>query len=162
MEKHKMETPELKNEFREEVRDPYAGISEEELIRRDQAVLLRELRLRSVVRELNRKTLEIVIEDAKALRIELLGMLKSPYREECIADLTKMIQNNEAQLNTNHLPSSINITLLALEELFAETVEQPSLTIHQSGGGVSNAVPEEVEDEDVSPELADEDDEDPG
>lgn len=114
------ETPALKNEFRDEVRDPYAGIPEDELVTRDQAVLLKELRFNKHVNAYNRGAVANIIESSIDLRMELLAMPKSPYREMVIEDLKKTIENNQNQLKAIEFPRFRIITLLALEELFAE------------------------------------------
>ena len=170
-EKHKMETQPLKNEFRDEVRDPYAGLPIEELAKRDQAVLLKELRFRKLVNSLNRETVKKVVEQAKSVRIELMGMPKSPYRETIIADLGKTIENNQNQLKAIAIPRSITITLLALEELVEETEEKEDVDklIEQVNKRVAESeveeetraepMPEPVDDE--PDELSDDDDENP-
>lgn len=131
------DAPKLKNEFRKEVRDPYAGIPVDELVTRDQVVLMKELRLRKFVREINNTSLEIVIKEAKELRTELLALPKSPYREVSIANTGKTIENNQDVLKANRWPIESEVTLLALEELFAETVEDET-----------NKSPTEISDED--------------
>lgn len=115
--------PILKNEFRKEVRDPYAGIPEDELTTRDQFVLLKELRYRIDVCNADHKHISEVIDKAKALRMELLNLAKSPGREGCIKDLEVGIDNFRKQLKTLKPPRQMLITRLALEELFAETEE---------------------------------------
>lgn len=163
----KANAPRLKNDFRDEVRDPYARIPEDELVTRDQAVLLRELRFRALVNMLNRKTLGEVVENAKAMRITLMGMPKSPYREVIIADLTKTIENNQNQIKAIELPISIKITLLALEELLEPVIkgvaealqDAPRVSTEDDDGAMKEeaAGPEES----VPPELSDDDDENP-
>lgn len=121
MREQKIATPHsLKNKFRDEVQDPYAGIPKDELITRDQAVLMRELRFR--VRNGNEDVLHInkAIEKAKALRVELYGYPKSPYREEIINNLAKYIKMSEEKVKTLGPQKSMVLQLLALEELFAE------------------------------------------
>ena len=161
------EFPKLKNEFRDEIRDPYAGIPEDELVTRDQAVLMKELRARKFVRELNNTSLDMCISKAKELRAELLAMQKSPYREICIANAGKMIENNQNVLKANRFPIESELTLLALEELFAEKAgeaygEKGILSGDETNTGriaeptTPTSVETEVDDE--SPELSDEDD----
>ena len=170
-EKHKMETQPLKNEFRDEVRDPYAGIPEDELIKRDQAVLLKELRFRKFVNVANLDTLDTVVDEAKTVLTLLLGMPKSPYREMVMADLKKIIENNQNQIKAIAIPRSRTITLLALEELVEETEEKEDVDklIEQVNKRVAESeveeetraepMPEPVDDE--PDELSDDDDENP-
>ena len=161
-----METQPLKNEFRDEVRDPYAGLPIEELAKRDQAVLLKELRFRKLVNSLNRETVKKVVEQAKSVRIELMGMPKSPYRETIIADLGKTIENNQNQLKAIAIPRSITITLLALEELVEEPkAEEIASELHRMDGPLvklpSRAEPTEEVSEPSEPDELSDDDENP-
>lgn len=144
----------LKNEFRDEIRDPYAGIPEDELVTWDQAVLMKEIRARKFVRELNNTSLDIVISKAKELRAELMGMPKSPYREICIANAGKMIENNQNVLKANRFPLESELTLLALEELFEKTQVIEASTLEVDEGDV----PAELSDEDEDALTIDEDD----
>lgn len=114
----------LKNEFRDEIRDPYAGIPEGELVNRDQAVLLKELRFNRDVYNSNRESLEKVLVNVKVLRTELLAMPKSPYREIVIESLKQIIENNQNQLKAIELPRCREITLLALEEIFGQEAKE--------------------------------------
>lgn len=156
---------ELKNEFREEVQDPYAGIPEIELVRRDQAVLLKELILRKMVRAVNNFGIRKIIDSAKELRIEITALPKSPYREVCIDNLGKMIENNQQVLDANKLPIETALTLLALEELFAggEDVETKDVSARNSDGSPYQAAKidssegsEAEETDDDTPKLAEE------
>lgn len=115
--------PVLKNDFRKEVRDPYAGISKEELVTRDQAVLLRELRFRVGCGKSDVRHIRGAIEGAKALRMELLGLPKSPYREECLKDTDQYIKQCEEKVARLGPATSMVLQLLALEELFTEEDE---------------------------------------
>lgn len=110
--------PILKNEFRKEVRDPYAGIPEDELNTRDQNVLRIELRFRIDGRKADVEHITGAIEKAKVIRMELLALPKSRYREECLRDLDTYISNNKQKLDSFEPPRSMLVTLLALEELF--------------------------------------------
>lgn len=123
--------PILKNEFRDEVRDPYAGIPEDELVTRDQAVLLRELNFHIDIKEADRVHIEGAIEKGIALRMELLALPKSPYREDCLCDIDIFIEANKKKVETFKTPRSTFITLLALEELFAETEEVEGETFEE-------------------------------
>ncbi len=136
----------LKNEFRKEVADPYADIPEDELIARDQAVLLWELRLRDMVREINNGGIKKIIDAATKLRTEIEAMPMSPYRAVFIENLCNMIDRNRELLASNKQPIEAVITLLAFEQLFAEPeeVEAEEVTAKLS------------EDEETVPELADE------
>lgn len=118
-------TKELKNDFRNEVRDPYAGIPEIVLVRRDQAVLMRELRFREAAIEADRKHFESATTKAKDVRIELLALPKSPYRELVIKDLDEQIKALTEKFNTMRLPKSLLLSLLALEELDAMSEDKP-------------------------------------
>lgn len=158
-ERTKITTPHsLKNEFRKEVQDPYAGIPEDELVTRDQAVLLRELRFR--VRNGNEDVDHInkAIEKAKALRVELYGYPKSPYREEIINDLAGYIKMSEEKVKTLGPQKSMILQLLALEELFEkpETEFGPDAPATQ----IDTAEDAEAEDELTIPEEAEEPGED--
>lgn len=140
----------LKNEFRKEVRDPYAGIPEDELLTRGQAVLLRELSFRKAAIEADHAHFEAAIERGKAVRREILAMPKSPYREAVLQDLDAQIKGQTEKAETMRFPGAMKLTLLALEELFAE----------KTGGEpmISPPVMEEVEElEDETPELSDDD-----
>lgn len=119
-EKHKMETPKLKNEFRDEVRDPYAGIPVGELVKRDQAVLLKELQFRFDVNQYNVHALVQTIEKAKSMGNALLASPKSPYRELVLNDLDRTIETNQKQLEAIKISHSMKITKLALEALLTE------------------------------------------
>lgn len=114
-----LNTPRLKNEFRDEVQDPYAGIPEAELVTRDQAVLLKEMRFNKYVTNINQEISTKATDAAKALVIELSGMPKSPYREICMENLKVCIKNNLDHLKTIGFPISKELNLRALEELFA-------------------------------------------
>lgn len=116
----KITTPKLTNEFRKEVEDPYGDISVEELATRDQAVLLRELRYRIGNVQKDRKHIEAGIVEGKALRMELLGLPKSPYKEECLRALNGQIEASEKQLATLVCSAKMILTLKALEELFED------------------------------------------
>ena len=109
--------PVLKNDFRDEVRDPYAGIPKDELVRRDQAVLLRELRFRKESLDADLELFETAITRAKKLRIAIQAMPKSPYRELVIKDLSEQIKAQTEKAKTLRLPIHMTLSLLALEEL---------------------------------------------
>ena len=111
----------LKNEFRDEVRDPYAGIPAHELITRDQAVLLFELMFRKAAIEADHAHFEAAIERGKDVRRVLLTLPKSPYKEAVLAEIDAQIQAQTDKAKTIRLPMSLNLTLLALEELFEQT-----------------------------------------
>lgn len=130
-------THSLKNEIRKEVRDPYAGIPEAELVRRDQAVLLREQRFRIDSYRADHRHITEAIEKGKAMRIELLGLPKSLGRESALKELDVQIKTNEQQLEKYEVPRKVLVNVLALEELLSETEE-----IREDG--------------DEAPELADE------
>lgn len=133
-EETKITTPHsLNNEYRDELekgkqeieRDPYAGIPERVLVTRDQAVLLKELKFNSFICEINIKNVDIAIDAAEALKVELLAFPKSLYREVAIQGLGKIIENNLSLRNANKFRIDREITLLALEELFAEDNKEP-------------------------------------
>jgi hypothetical protein len=132
----------------EKVIDPYASIPEDELVTRDQAVLLKEIRLRKFVRELNITSLLEVIKGAQDLAMELLAMPMSPYRELCIANTNKMIENNQDVLKANKWPIMSEITLLALEELFEKPETEFGSDAEEIVKKAIAALPEDAEAED--------------
>lgn len=156
MEKHKMEEePKLKNEFRKEIRDPYAGIPEDELVTRDQEVLRRELVFRINGFKADHEHIAEAVEHAKETRMGLLALPKSPGRESAIKCLDGQIENLGKQLETLKPTRQMLITLLALEELF----EKPTVIIEpseQKPPVVITSAQGANEDEDVPDELADE------
>jgi len=155
MEKNKMEeVKELKNEFREQVRDPYAGIGQEELTRRDQNVLLLELRFRKNESEQDRAYIEAALHRAKDLRVELSALAKSPYRELVIKSLADSIKANEQKIATLSMPVHLKLALLALEELFDKPAEATA-GIDAEPVTLSEAFEPDEYDEDGPEELRD-------
>ena len=150
----------LKNDFRDVVRDPYAGISEAELVTRDQVVLLKELRFREESVEADRKHFEVSITRSKIFRMVLLALPKSPYRELVMKDIGEQVTAMEDKHEKMRLPKSLTLSLLALEDLFApeaalavsgkddaEDEDELTIPIEQAGEGV---------DEDGTPTLGEE------
>ena len=121
----------LKNEYRDEVqkaqkvidevRDPYAGIPVHELVTRDTVVLLIELRFRKEAIEADHAHFEAAIERGKDVRNAIMTLPKSPYKEAVLADIDAQIQGQIEKAKTIRLPMSLNLTLLALEQLFEQT-----------------------------------------
>ena len=118
-EKQIMENPTTKTEVEKEAQNPSKGICypEDVLIKRDQLVLLHELRFRSAVIQSNIANLHVVIAEAMAFREILLALPKSPHREVCLNDIDKIIDNNRANLKAHIMPASIKANIAALEEL---------------------------------------------
>lgn len=161
MNEAKITTPQsLKNEFRDEVRDPYAGIPKDELVTRDQAVLLREISFRKEAIDADHVHFMAAIERAKAVRMALLAMPKSPYREAVLKDLDEQIKVLTEKAEKQRLPVSMNLALLALKELFAETEETEDVDklVEQVNKRVAESEVEVDNDSTESPELSDDDD----
>lgn len=153
-------TRQLKNEFRDQIRDPYAGIPQEELVKRDQVVLMEELRFRIDGIEEDRNHIKEAINKAKALRMELLGMPKSKYREECLQALEEQIKHNRNQINSFVTSRKMEIMLLALEKLFSEVPdenEQPNEPDEPLGPLAEPDEPDEPDESDIPDEDEDED-----
>lgn len=148
--------PKLKNTFRDEARDPYAGIPEIELVRRDQFVLLDELRFRKEAIEADRKHFETAIARAKDMRNAILVMPKSPYKELVMKDFDVQIKAQEEKLTTMRVPIHMNLTLLALEELLTE-IKTGGIERNTDGTPYEKGVAEEgakaTEDAEVENEL---------
>ena len=148
----------LKNDFRDVVRDPYAGISEAELVTRDQVVLLKELRFREESVEADRKHFEVSITRSKIFRMVLLALPKSPYRELVMKDIGEQVTAMEDKHEKMRLPKSLTLSLLALEELFAETEETVAIAaeLHKKDGPLINLHPSDKATVDDDAEAEDE------
>jgi len=153
----------LKNEFRKEARDPYAGIPYAVLVARDQAVLLRELRFRKEAIEADYAHFEAAIERGKDVRNALMTLPKSPYKEAVLADIEAQIKAQADKAKTIRLPMSLNLTLLALEELFEQPgppIEDAELNAMGVATEQEDLADDDAEDELTIPDEPEETDED--
>jgi len=128
------EIPKLKNEFRKEAADPYAGITREELTLRDQEVLRQEIRFYIDMKEENKKHIQLSIGKSKIFKSFLLSMPKSPYKENSLNDVEALIKKLEIDLSSACVPISWGSILSALDELANLRDEsKPDLSFPKNG-----------------------------
>lgn len=107
----------LKNTFREEAKNPLAGIPEDELLRRDQFVMSRQLLAKKKMVEADRLHFERIMNWLKALRIEISSLPVSAGQRPTIDNINKQLDNLQAQHATLILSRQDEATLSALLEV---------------------------------------------
>jgi len=103
------------NKFRDEI----AKQTPEEMIRRDQKVLLLQLRRKKAMLALDRQHMTDGIANLKDFKAELAALPISDGGQAVIENINKQIEQLEKQLETVVFGSRDNATLAALKVIFA-------------------------------------------